>query len=137
MEFISEHPKYAIDQLHIDTRIDACFKELSLSKDVCFVFLTDNDLLDINISALDHDYYTDIITFDYSDDEDFTHSEVYISLDRVMDNSKQFQVSFVEELHRVMIHGLLHLAGYNDKTALEQEKMRSMENHYLDLQRST
>ena len=137
MEFQSEHPEYSLDKIQIDQRIERCFTEMCLSKDVCFIFITDEDLLEINISALNHDYYTDIITFDYSDDDDYTHSEIYISIDRVKDNAEQFNTSFVEELHRVMIHGLLHLGGYNDKSPGEQEKMRSMENHYLDLQRST
>lgn len=137
MEYISEHPQLTVEDLGIDQRIEQCFTALALSKDVCCIFVSDDALLEINKQALDHDYYTDIITFDYSDDEDFTHSELYISLDRVQENAKQLGQEFKEELHRIIIHGMLHLAGFNDKTPEQIEKMRSMEDHYLDLQRST
>ena len=84
-----------------------CFQDQKLSKPVCYIFLTDEDLLSINQQALHHDYYTDIITFDFSDDEDYSHSEIYISVDRVRENSEQLQTSFEEELLRVCVHGLL------------------------------
>ncbi|MBR9859892.1 rRNA maturation RNase YbeY [bacterium] len=110
---------------------------MSLSKPVCYIFLGDEELLSINIQALDHNYYTDIITFDYSDDDDYSHSEIYISVDRVRENAKEFKTEFKTELLRVCVHGLLHLGGYADKTDEESKKMRAAEEHYLDLQRST
>lgn len=94
-------------------------------------------MLSVNQSVLNHDYYTDIISFDYSDDPDIARSEILISLDRVRDNAEQMQLPFVEELHRVIIHGLLHFAGYTDDSEEAKKKMRSMEDHFLDLQRST
>lgn len=121
----------------MDRRLQHCFTDLELDKDVCCIFLSDDDLLEINRSALNHDYYTDILTFDYTDDDDFTHSELYISLDRIAENAEQLGLSFVEEVHRVIIHGMLHIAGYTDKSEEDMLKMRAMEDHYLDLQRST
>ena len=110
---------------------------MSLHKPVCYILLNDEDLLSINRQALQHDYYTDIITFDFSDDPDYTHHEIYISLDRVEENSTKHQTSFTAELLRVCIHGLLHLGGYDDKTPEQIEKIRAAEDAYLDLSRST
>lgn len=137
IEFQYEHPNYPDGSLHLDQRLERCFTELCVSKPVCCIFLTDDALLEINRSALQHDYYTDIITFDYSDDPDFTHNELYISLDRVLDNARELKQEFMHELHRVIIHGMLHLAGYNDKSPAEVVKMRALEDRFLDLQRST
>ena len=137
MQFISEHPSYSLEYLSIDQRIENCYQKLNIIKDVCFLFVSDEALREINKQSLNHDYYTDILTFDFSEDEDFTHSEVYISLDRVAENAEHYNSLFVEELHRVIIHGLLHLAGHNDKTEAEKLKMTQLEDHYLDLQRST
>lgn len=96
-----------------------------------YIFCSDEYLLQVNKDHLDHDYYTDIITFDMSDDEDTVSSDLFISIDRVKDNAIQLNVSFEEELHRVMIHGILHLVGYNDKTEEEQKEMRLTENQYI------
>ncbi len=137
MQYFSDHQDYTIEELCVDHRIEFTQKDLKLKKDVSCIFISDEAMLALNKSSLQHDYYTDILTFDYSDDDDYETSEIYISLDRVQENAKHFESSFVEELHRVIIHGLLHLAGYNDKLEADQVKMRSMENHYLDLQRST
>ncbi len=95
-----------------------------------YIFCSDDFLLDINIKYLGHDYYTDIITFPYTEDNDIV-SDLYISLDRVRENAADFQVSFENELQRVMVHGLLHLLGYKDKTEEDQLRMREMENVYL------
>jgi rRNA maturation RNase YbeY len=137
LTFISQHPKRTVEYYELDSRLTDCFDDLNLPKAVSCIFMSDDDLLEINQMALQHDYYTDVITFDYSDDPDYTHSELYISLDRVEDNASQYDIDPREELHRVIIHGMLHLAGYNDKTPEQVEKMRSMENRYLDLHRST
>jgi len=95
-----------------------------------YIFCTDKRLLEINMQCLNHDYYTDIITFDLSESKAI-EGEVYISVDRVRDNAKGLSVSLQEELARVMIHGALHLCGYRDKTNAEKATMRTKENYYL------
>ncbi|NII24502.1 rRNA maturation RNase YbeY [Pseudoflavitalea sp. X16] len=96
-----------------------------------YIFCSDDYLLDINRQYLNHDYYTDIITFDLSEGEGGTVGEIYISIDRVRDNARQFNTSLSEELHRVIFHGALHLCGYKDKTAQEEKLMRTKEAEYL------
>jgi len=87
-------------------------------------------LLEINQQFLNHDFYTDIITFDLSE-KDSTQAEIYISIDRVKDNAKSLGTSFKSEIHRVIFHGALHLCGYKDKPGVEQVKMRQKEEFYL------
>lgn len=96
-----------------------------------YVFCSDAYLLDMNRSFLDHDYYTDIITFPMIDSVEEVNAECYISVDRVKDNAKKIDVTFVEELNRVVVHGLLHLLGFGDKSAAEAEQMRILENDAL------
>ena len=98
-----------------------------------YVFCLDKYLLDINRRFLQHDYYTDIITFDLSDQPNRIMGEVYISVDRVRDNAKKIHTSIKEELHRVIFHGALHLCGYNDKTIQDKKTMTSTENKYLEM----
>ncbi|MBT8326505.1 MAG: rRNA maturation RNase YbeY [Bacteroidia bacterium] len=117
--------------------LENCFQDLHLIKPTCFVFMSDEELLEINIGSLNHDYYTDVITFDYSNDEDVSHNEVCISVDRIIENANISNVSFENELHRICIHGLLHLAGCKDDTKEAKAEMTSLENHYLDLHCST
>ena len=95
------------------------------------IFCSDEHLLKMNVEHLGHDFYTDIITFDYSEN-DIVSGDLFISKDRVEDNANQFKEPFEKEIHRVIIHGVLHLLGYNDKTEEEQKKMREKENFYLD-----
>ena len=94
------------------------------------VFCSDEYLLEINKKHLNHDYYTDIITFDYSEENKIS-GDLLISIDRVKENAKTFSVSFIHELNRVVIHGVLHLCGYKDKTEEEKKQMRNLENKYL------
>jgi len=97
-----------------------------------YVFCSDEYLLGINRQFLDHDYYTDIITFDLSNDTTLpTEGEVYISIERVKDNAKIHKVSFKEELLRVIFHGALHLCGYLDKSDADIILMREKENYYI------
>ena len=103
---------------------------LNLEKPVIYCFVNDEELLKVNINMLGHDYYTDIITFDYKDD-DIEEDEIMISYERVIENSKTYNVKLSEELHRVCIHGLLHIAGFRDKTNEEKKEMRMKENYYL------
>lgn len=98
-----------------------------------YIFCSDEHLLGINKEYLQHDYYTDIITFDMSDSEEVVSADIFVSLDRVRDNAAELGVEESEELHRVMIHGVLHLCGYGDKTEQEQKEMRSAENQYLKI----
>ena len=98
--------------------------------DVVLIFCSDEYLLEINKKHLNHNYYTDIITFDYCV-ENIVSGDLYISIDRVKENSKTFNDSFINELSRVVIHGVLHLCGYNDKTEADQKNMRNLENKYL------
>ena len=99
---------------------------------IAFVFCDDNYLHKINLEFLKHDTFTDIITFDYSAGNEIV-SEIYISVDRVADNAKKFSQTFEDEIHRVIIHGVLHLCGYRDKLAEDKQIMRDKENHYLSL----
>lgn len=96
------------------------------------ILCSDEHLLGINRQFLKHDYYTDIITFDTSDDHVLA-GDLYISIDRVAENSSSFKIELVDELHRVIVHGLLHLCGYADKSKAEETTMRSKEDHYLSL----
>lgn len=98
--------------------------------DVTLIFCSDEELLTLNQEHLKHDYYTDIITFDYST-ETYIAGDLFISIDRVLENACVEKVPFDEELHRVVYHGLLHLLGYNDKNQEEIRTMRSKENYYL------
>lgn len=97
-----------------------------------YIFCTDEYLLAINKTYLDHDYYTDIITFPYKQGREI-ESDIFISIDRVADNAKDYGVSADTELLRVMAHGLLHLMGYGDKTDEDQAKMTEAENKCLDM----
>ena len=102
--------------------------------DVSVVFCSDEHLLQMNKEYLQHDYYTDIITFDYTED-DVVSGDLFISVDRVEENANEFDAPFQDELHRVCIHGLLHLCGYKDKSDKEEELMRSKENEMLMLRK--
>ncbi|MEZ7494606.1 rRNA maturation RNase YbeY [Leeuwenhoekiella aequorea] len=97
-----------------------------------YVFCSDEYLLEINEQFLKHDTYTDIVTFDYTEGK-LLNGEMYISTDRVAENADKFGVAFNTELRRVMIHGLLHMCGYGDKTDDEISLMRNKEDYYLNL----
>jgi rRNA maturation RNase YbeY len=96
-----------------------------------YIFCSDEYLLGINKEFLQHDYFTDIITFDLSEDKNCIIGEIYISIDRVKENALMIGKSFVEEIHRVIFHGALHLCGYKDKKPKDIITMRSAENFYL------
>ena len=98
-----------------------------------YIFCDDEYLIKINVEFLQHETYTDIITFDYSVGDELI-SDIYISTERVAENAKEFGETFDGELNRVLIHGLLHLCGYKDKTEEEAILMRSKENYYISLQ---
>ncbi|NIG52405.1 rRNA maturation RNase YbeY [Chitinophaga sp. Cy-1792] len=98
-----------------------------------YIFCTDDYLLDINKQFLNHDTYTDIVTFEMSEDPAITEGEIYISFDRVKENAAKFDVSVEQELHRVIFHGALHLCGYKDKSKKDKELMTEKEDENIKL----
>ncbi|KGE15167.1 rRNA maturation RNase YbeY [Sphingobacterium deserti] len=97
-----------------------------------FIFCDDAYLLEINKQYLDHDTYTDIVTFDSSEEEDVIAGDIFISVERTAENAAKFSVSERDELHRVIIHGVLHLCGFLDKGKADKERMTAKENEYLN-----
>ncbi|MEY3585741.1 MAG: hypothetical protein RLZZ243_805 [Bacteroidota bacterium] len=116
-------------KLYIRTLVES---EGFVPGDLAIVLCTDQYLLKVNQDFLNHDYYTDIITFDYCEG-DAINGDLLISLDRVVENSLLENTSLVDELHRVIFHGVLHLCGYKDKSKKDIEVMRFKESYYLDL----
>lgn len=110
--------------------IDTIKSEESQCGAISIIFCSDDYLLDVNREHLDHDYYTDIITFQYEDQP--VSGDLFISVDRVRDNASKIEVDMMRELHRVIIHGVLHLVGYGDKTDDEAHLMRNKEDYYLE-----
>ena len=100
--------------------------------DIGYLFCSDEHILDVNREYLGHDYYTDIITFDYCED-DIISGDIVISLDTIRTNAELFHKTYEEELHRVIIHGILHLCGINDKGPGEREKMEAAEDQALQM----
>jgi rRNA maturation RNase YbeY len=111
---------------------EACTTEGFLIHELNYIFCDDDYLLKINQDYLQHDYLTDIITFDYVSGKNVS-GDLYISIDRVKENAKEFNVSFDNELKRVMIHGVLHLMGYSDKTEAATAEMRAKEEEKIKL----
>nr|WP_321233956.1 rRNA maturation RNase YbeY [uncultured Psychroserpens sp.] len=99
--------------------------------EINYIFCDDDYLHKLNVEFLDHDTLTDIISFDYSVGKEL-HGDIYISIERVLDNASDFEVKFSEELLRVIIHGILHYCGYKDKSENDAKLMRGKENYYLD-----
>ena len=100
--------------------------------DIGIIFCSDNYILDVNIKYLQHDYYTDIITFDYCEGDTLS-GDLFISIDSVRENASFYGTEFPVELNRVIVHGLLHLIGYDDHTEEDIAVMRAKENYYLSL----
>ena len=107
-------------------------REVYTLGNVSVIFCSDNYILDINQRFLQHDYFTDIITFDYSEGSKIS-GDLFISVDSVKENSIEYGTDFENELHRVIVHGILHLIGYDDHTDEDVRIMRSKENYYLSL----
>ncbi|MBN8691911.1 MAG: rRNA maturation RNase YbeY [Bacteroidetes bacterium] len=105
-------------------------KEKRSVGDLSYVFVSDEELLKINRQFLKHNTYTDIITFDYSENKKIS-GEIFISVDRVEENAKKMGTTFEDEIHRVIIHGVLHLCGYKDKTKIDSDNMRKQEDKAL------
>ena len=131
IEFHSEIKFVLKNQRKLEKWIeDVIISENKELGDINYVFCSDEYLLERNIEYLNHDNLTDIISFNYCEG-DIISSDIMISIDRIKENSIIFENSFSNELHRVMIHGVLHLIGYNDKTKKEKQKMREREDFYL------
>lgn len=109
--------------------------EIKRVGDISIIFCSDNYILDVNLKYLQHDYFTDIITFDYCEGPKLS-GDLFISVDSVRENAIYYGAEFEDELNRVIVHGLLHLIGYDDHTAEEQKVMRSKEDYYLGLRKS-
>lgn len=110
----------------------AAESEIRRIGNISIIFCSDNYVLEINQKYLQHDYFTDIITFDYCEGDRLS-GDLFISVDSVRENSVEFGTEFKGELNRVIIHGLLHLVGYDDHTEKDIKLMRSKENYYLSL----
>jgi len=130
---------YADRQLAINNKlklrgfIAELFKQEKIAlQRLTYIFCSDEFLLQINKNFLQHDYYTDIITFDLSEGEAVT-GEVYVSIDRIKDNANTLNLPFFEEVLRVVFHGALHLCGYKDKKAADIKIMRQLENKYINI----
>lgn len=117
----------------INSFIKTYFAEkFNKSFDTAVVFCSKDRILEINITALNHNYYTDIITFPYSDFNNIINAEIYICIDIVKENATDFNTELYDELHRVIFHGFLHLVGFKDKTKLQQKEMRLQEDLVLE-----
>lgn len=123
-------PKRTVTKERIASLIHKEGKQIN---EINYIFCTDAYLLELNQGYLQHDTLTDIITFHYHQDTHPVHSDIYISIERVKENAKNFGVSFNHELHRVLFHGALHLCGYKDKKKKEEQLMRLKEETYLEL----
>jgi len=137
INFFSEETDFVIDQPPLIINwLEAIAKQENQEIDTLnYVFCSDEYLLKINRDYLQHDYYTDIITFDNRDGaNDPIESDIFVSIDRVMENASEQNIPFENELKRVLAHGLLHLLGFNDKTVDQQKVMREKEEAYLSLQ---
>lgn len=106
--------------------------EIKRIGDISIIFCSDNYILDVNQKYLQHDYFTDIITFDYCEGDRLS-GDLFISVDSVRENSIEYGTDFSDELNRVIVHGLLHLIGYDDHTEADVAVMRKKENYYLSL----
>ncbi|MCA5004143.1 rRNA maturation RNase YbeY [Sphingobacterium bovistauri] len=134
ISFFTEDIEFTLkDKAKVRTWIADTAKSEGLSRigELNFVFCSDEYLLDINKQYLNHDTYTDIVTFDSSEDEDVLAGDIFISIERIRENAQKFGVTERDELHRVVIHGVLHLCGYYDKKKEDKELMTSKENEYL------
>jgi probable rRNA maturation factor len=131
--FENQHPHFKQkNKLKLKTWLKSLVKAENFKLgELTYVFMTDDELLKMNIQYLNHDTLTDIITFDNSEEESLIEGDIFLSIDRITENADKFKVSFEKELVRVMAHGVLHLCGFKDKTKGDSELMRSKENHYI------
>ena len=135
INFFNEGTAYLLrDKTKIRKWLHICAKrEKYRIGDLNYIFTSDTKLRKINREYLDHDYFTDVITFDNSENRKVISGDIFISIDRIRENARTYGSRISEELHRVMVHGLLHLTGYDDKTPKAAEKMRKLEDKYLNI----
>ncbi len=130
--FFEEVEPIEIDNRTTDWLTQLIIQEGKKAGKINYIFKSDEGLLKVNQDFLKHDYYTDVITFDYVKGKTIS-GDIFVSLPRISDNAKSHQKDFNSELHRVLAHGLLHLCGYKDKTSEDQTEMRNKEDFYLNL----
>lgn len=127
VDFVLPDEQSLKDWIDYTVKNERCF-----TGNLSYVFCSDEYLWNMNKQYLGHDYYTDIITFDYVEDK-YVSGDMFISYDRVCDNAENFNVSRETELLRVMIHGVLHLVGYDDLTDEQEAEIHRMEDFYIDV----
>ena len=135
IQFFYEEVDFALDnerQIH-DWILDTLRSEAAEAGVINIIFCPDDYLHDLNQRFLDRDTLTDVIAFDYGEDEQYISGDVFISIDRIKDNAKKFNTGTEQELFRVIIHGVLHLCGYADKNDEEKSEMTALEDKYLSL----
>ena len=120
------------EEKHKDWLVNCAALEGYIISEIAYIFTTDEELLKLNINFLGHDYYTDILTFDRSENKKLS-GDIFISTERVSENAEVNKVNVHEELRRVMIHGVLHMMGYGDTNRIERGRMRGKENIYLKM----
>jgi rRNA maturation RNase YbeY len=132
IRFHQPHPKFTLEKKTVHKKwIRACVEQFSKKPgSISFIFTTNDELLKMNREFLNHNYFTDVITFDYCEGDEVS-GDIFISADQVAINATEYGVSEDEEMRRVMIHGVLHLLGFDDATEQERSQMRKMENDAL------
>jgi len=129
--FVEDVDDIKISKAKIKIWIKDCINDWEMKVgDINYIFCSDEYLRNINIEYLKHDYFTDIITFNYNEKRHIS-GDIYISTDRVNENANEFKVDYLHELRRVMVHGVLHLLGLNDETSEQKDTMVNTENKYL------
>ena len=130
--FFEDYKRFRIDRNMISENLQKIITlEGYISGNISLIFCSDNYLLDMNKQFLDHDYFTDIITFNYSIDKAIS-GDLFISIDRIKENALNYNQTFENELYRVIFHGVLHLIGYDDKDEISVKVMKEKENYYLE-----
>ena len=132
VSYFTEDTSFAFKEKRVTSRWLKFVAESEAKRlgDIAVIFCSDNYILNINIQYLQHDYYTDIITFDYCEGNRLS-GDLFISVDSVRENALLYKTEFADELNRVIVHGLLHLMGYDDHTPEDVAVMRAKENYYL------
>jgi len=135
IEFVSEEIEFTLSHANeVTTWLNSIIEEHQFElENLTYIFCSDEYLLEINQEYLDHDTLTDIITFNNADADGIIESDIFISIDRVQENANTLNSSFTDELNRVMVHGVLHLLGYDDKSDELKEQMRAKEDYCLSL----
>ena len=132
ISFNYEHDFKLVDEKEMSNWISSVISSEEYREGVInYIFCNDEYLHKLNVEFLEHDTLADVISFDYKVGKEL-HGDIFISVDRVKENAKKYEVTFYEELNRVMVHGTLHFCGYKDKSDDEKKSMREKENHYLN-----